>query len=352
MSTSDKSCYVSASKLKSNDDGVCDVIGKLQNMSTADEEIALSVCANCGKEGDDINNTCNKCKMVKYCNAVCKKVHKKKHKEECEAYQRRATEKHDEKLFKQPPPQFGDCPICFIRMPSLETGWGYYSCCGKVICSGCAHAPLYDNQGNEVDNQKCPFCRTPKPTSNEEAKEREKERMKVNDPIAIYNLGYYYEQGKYGYTQDYAKALEYWHRSAELGYSPAYCSIGFAYQLGQGVERDEKKGNHYTELAAMMGSTIARDNLAITEERLARENLGNIDESIGNIHRALKHHTTAVGGGYSQSLNKIKEWYQAGLIEKKNYTKALQLYQTYLGEIKSDQRDKAAAFSEEMYRYY
>jgi len=38
----------------------------------------VSVCANCGKEGssDEINNICNKCKMVKYCNAACKKKHR------------------------------------------------------------------------------------------------------------------------------------------------------------------------------------------------------------------------------------------------------------------------------------
>ena len=31
------------------------------------------ICANCGEEGNDINNTCNKCKTAKYCNAACKR---------------------------------------------------------------------------------------------------------------------------------------------------------------------------------------------------------------------------------------------------------------------------------------
>ena len=152
---------------KSNDDDVCEVNNILQNMSTADNDINMSVCSNCGKDG--ANNTCNKCKMVMYCNAVCKKVHKKKHKKDCEEYIRLAAEKHneelriaaekhDEELFKQPPQLEGDCPICFLRMPTLASGYKYMSCCGKVICSGCIRAPLYDNQGNKVDNQKCPFC--------------------------------------------------------------------------------------------------------------------------------------------------------------------------------------------------
>ena len=36
----------------------------------------VSMCASCGKEGTTDNmNTCNKCKMVNYCNAACKKKH-------------------------------------------------------------------------------------------------------------------------------------------------------------------------------------------------------------------------------------------------------------------------------------
>ena len=163
---SDKICKDSASK--SNSDGVCDsdIIGKLQNMSTANDTDSVSVCANCGKEGYDINNVCNKCKKATYCNATCKKKHRSKHKKQCEEYVKlaaqRAAELHDEKLFKQPPPK-EDCPICFIYLPSLRTGKRYKSCCGKVICCGCIHAPVYDDQGNEVDNKKCPFCRVPTP---------------------------------------------------------------------------------------------------------------------------------------------------------------------------------------------
>ena len=149
MSTSD--CKDSASK--SSDDGVCEMNNKLQNMSTADNN-SVSTCANCGKEGDDVDNICNKCRSVKYCNAACKKKHRSKHKKDCE---RRVAELHDEKLFKQPPPG-EDCPICFLRIPSLSTGRRYNDCCGKVICSGCAHAPVYDDQGNEVAEEKQNEC--------------------------------------------------------------------------------------------------------------------------------------------------------------------------------------------------
>ena len=41
-----------------NDDGLCEMNDMLRNMSTTDKDV--SVCANCGKEGSDVNNICNK----------------------------------------------------------------------------------------------------------------------------------------------------------------------------------------------------------------------------------------------------------------------------------------------------
>ena len=127
MSTSND-CNDGASK--SNND-VCEVNDMLQNMSTASDNNSNDVikCANCGKEGSTVTNTCNKCKMVMYCNASCKKKHRHKHKKDCEDHQRlvaeHAAKLHDEKLFKQPPTLEEDCPICFLRIPSLSSGSTY-----------------------------------------------------------------------------------------------------------------------------------------------------------------------------------------------------------------------------------
>jgi len=337
MSTSDIS-KDGASKSKCDDD-VCEEIGKLQNMSTADDKDNASICANCGKEG--AKNICNKCKEVKYCNAACKKKHRHKHKKDCEEHVRHAAELHDEKLFKEPPSN-EDCPICFIRLPTLRpTGSKYKLCCGKVICCGCYFAPIYDNQGNMVDEDKqnqCPFCRVLAPKSGE-VNERLNKRLKLGDAIAIHNVGCYYRGATYGYPQDDTKALQLWHRAGELGYSEAYVCIGYAYSNGKGVEIDEKKADYYYEIAAMRGNVKARCNL------------GNNEARAGNFERALKHYMIAVRGGYTGSLDTIREMYTNGHAAKADYTKALQLYQKYLGEIKSTQRDEAAA-ADEKYRYY
>jgi len=105
------------------------------------------------------------------------------------------------------------------------------------------------------------------------------------------------------------------------------------------VEVDINIATHYYELAAMRGDVIARHNLGLFEV-----------ES-GNKDRALKHWMIAVRDGGSKSLENIKILYGYGDATKEDYTKALQSYQSYLGEIKSKQRDEAAAANED-YRYY
>ena len=229
---------------------------KIEDLSNENDEIA--VCANCGKEGSNFN-ICNKCKEAKYCNASCKKKHRSKHKKRCE---KRVAELHDEALFGEPPPQDGDCPICFLRLPSLDNGRRYMECCGKMICSGCFHADVYDNHGNVIADDKCPFCRTPVPTSNEEVIERLKKRMEIGDEHAFFLMGNHNFYGHNGLPQDRAKAIELWRKAGKFGYN----NLGNAYYKGGGVERDEKMAKHFLELAAMEGIVAARHNLGIDEE--------------------------------------------------------------------------------------
>ena len=314
------------------------IIEKLQamkvsdgNTSTSSNTNTLSICANCGKEGSDSDmNICNKCKSVKYCNAACKKKHRSKHKKKCD---RRVLELNDEKLFKQPPPPMGDCPICFHLLPILNTGRGYYSCCGKTICSGCIHAVALRD-----DEEKCPFCRTPAP-DDEENIQRLKKRVELDDYVAVYGLGSYYAEGLYGFHQNYAKALELWHRAAEMGNIESYHNIGYSYLHGEGVQEDMNKARHYWELAAMGGHVGSRFNLGLLEEKA------------GNMERALKHYMIAARGGESNSLKATQALFKDGQATKDDYTKALQLYQAYLDEVKSDQREKAVAF-DKLFEYY
>jgi len=212
-------------------------------------------------------------------------------------------------------------------------------CCGKVICSGCIHAPIYDDKGNEVDNEKCPFCRTPPPYSHEKLIKCFEKRAELNDSGGINNLGGFYSEGRYGLSQNIAKAIELWNRAGELGSADAYYKLGNVYMNGYGVEIDMKKAIHYWELAAIGGNVDARHNLGCSEGRAS------------NTDKALKHFMNAIEGGYAASLGIIKLMYKEGEATKEDYTNALRSYQAYLDEIKSDQRDKAAS-SNDRYKYY
>jgi len=238
----------------------------------------------------------------------------------------------DKILFRQPPPK-EDCPICFLRLPHLFTGSTFYLCCGKDICHGCDYA-----LSNIDEEEKCPFCRTPAPDSDEEVNEREGRLVEKGNAEAIHNLGIDYREG-IDRPRDYGKSLELSYRAAELGCSEAFCSIGWAYEMGQSVEVDLKKAIRYYELAAIKGSVVARGNLGAHED------------NAGNFNRALKHCLIAVRGGDNDSLKIIKDLYLDGHATKEDYTKALRARQAYLGEIKSRQRDEAAADDDD-YRYY
>jgi len=275
------------------------------------------------------NNDPNTSEIIKSLDCMCMEYAEKKINVEKKI--------NDEELFKQPPPA-EDCPICFLRMPSLDTGWRYQTCCGKQICSGCVYAPVYDDQGNEVDNRKCPFCRVLYPTS-DEVVVMLKKRIDADDAIATYTLGYYYSEGTYGFPQEYEKALELYNRAGELGHAKAYNDIGHAYYDGKGVEVDKKKMKYYWELSAMGGYAEARHNIGVEEE------------IAGNIDRALKHYMIAVRAGDNDSLMEIQDLYSSGHATKEDYTKALRAYQEYLDEIKSPQRDAVAATYEDCLYY-
>jgi len=306
------------------------------------------ICASCGKEG--ASNTCNKCKMVKYCNAACKKRHRHKHKKDCEEHVRRvaeleeeenkrAAELHEIELFKQPPQKDEECPICFQRLPYVDTGKRYQACCGKLICSGCIHAPVYDNQGNARDNKICPFCRIQMAElDDEDIVKGVQKRVDAGDAESMCHFGIFYSHGMHGLSRDYAKALDLFHRAAELGLVGAYNNIGNAYYAGNGVERDMKKALHYWEVAAMRGNVDSRHNLGFMEEKA------------GNMDRAIRHYLISVRSGYHGSLKNVQQHYSNGYATKDEYTEALRAYQNYLSEVKSRQRDEAAAARED-YKY-
>ena len=196
-----------------------------------------SICANCGKgeESSGDLKACTACKLlVKYCNRDCQIAHRPQHKKVC---RKRAAELYDEALFQERPRE-EECPICMLPPPIYEndTGMTFHSCCGKHICNGCGDKMDEIGAGNL-----CPFCRTPCPTSDEEAVNRLKKLMEKGNADAFYMLAGCYDRGTYGLPQDMAKAKDLYLKAGELGCALAYYNLGSQYANGDGMEIDTKK---------------------------------------------------------------------------------------------------------------
>ena len=198
---------------------------------------------------------------------------------------KRAAELRDEILFKQPESSHrGDCPICCLPLQLDKEKSTMSSCCSKVICNGCNYA----NQVREAERRlekSCPFCREPIPSTEEECHKQAMKRVEANDPVAMCGEGFLqYQKG------DYSSAFEYSKKAAELGYVGAHFRLGLMYIDGQGVEKDEKKSIHHTEVAAIGGHPDARCNLAYYEERN------------GDMKRAVRHLIIAATQGSDESI--------------------------------------------------
>ena len=304
-------------------------------------------CAECGgEEGGVVNlKACKSCMLVKYCNVNCQRNHWPKHKKECKL---RATELHDEALFKDPPAK-EDCPICFLPMPfkliscmtlppanitsvpihdfadaneelaNISTEH-YYSCCGKYICGGCMHS--FVESGNE---ETCPFCKSEIDKTDEERVEEVMKRVEVNDAGAIYVLGNDYYYGKLGLLRDQERAMALWKQAAALGSSKAHFQLGAYYHAGG----DLKKIKIHYEAAAMAG------------HEWARSKLGTMEVDSENMGQAVKHWTIAASAGNCYAMKNLLIAFNHGSTSRATIDATLTAYNTSCAEMRSDARDAA-----------
>jgi tetratricopeptide (TPR) repeat protein len=294
----------------------------------AEKEAEVMVCANCGiAQVDDIKleMLCDGCQSVRYCSDICQENHREQHEEECK---QRKAELHDKELFEQPEEScYGECPLCFFPLSLDEDKSSLSSCCCKLMCKGCEYAH-HIQYGSDT----CPFCREPAVNGEEENRKRLMERVKVNDPNALQQMG-----GRHYFEGDYETAFEYLKKAAELGDAAAHHNLGNMYRNGEGVEKDEEKAIHHHEKAAIGGDPEARHNLATIEE-----------ERNGNVGRAVKHLIIAANLGYEESMKMLWKHYSAGNITKEDLEATLRSHKAAIDATKSAQRDEGEAFHQQL----
>ena len=294
------------------------------------EELSLmtSCCASCGvAEVDDIKllKECDNCDLVRYCSDECQRDHWSQHEEACK---KRAAELRDELLFRQPESSYlGDCPICCLPIPLDKSKSGAQACCSKRICNGCHHA----NQKRELRArcvQKCPFCREPLPTTEEEGDKLNMKRIEANDPFAIY------QQGAAQYMKgDYHGAFDNYTKAAALGDVEAQYQLSVLYDEGKGVEKDEGKRIQLLEEAAIGGHPTARWNLGCHEN------------NNGNAERAVKHLRIAATQGDDDSMKALMSFFRIGRVSKEDLAATLRAKKAAVDATKSPQRKEAEELS-------
>ena len=157
---------------------------------------------------------------------------------------------------------------------------------------------------------------------------------------AFKNEAMCYKNGTFGYPRDPTKAFELYLRASELGDSVACRTVAEAYLNGEGVEKSFKKGKHYYEQAALMGSSDARHFLG--DEELRK----------GNYERATKHYMIAAAFGLNYSVYQIQDFVKKGYVANNHYENALKVHQEYIESIRSEQRDEAVAAMPSEFSYY
>lgn len=161
--------------------------------------------------------------------------------------------------------------------------------------------------------------------------ERTRKRAESNDRRACYALGWKYFRGFGGLEQNDKKALEFIGQAADLGSNRAHHALGIFYLEGTVVAKDEEKAMHHLRLAAIGG---------VAESRYA---LGVLGSRKNDTELALTHWIIAAEAGNDESLGMIKQCYMKGHVTKDVFARALRAHKSVTDELKSDQRDRAAA---------
>ncbi|MCH7937956.1 MAG: sel1 repeat family protein [Proteobacteria bacterium] len=97
------------------------------------------------------------------------------------------------------------------------------------------------------------------------------EGAKKGKPLAQFKLGLMYYKGR-GTARDYTKAVHWWRRAAEQGFTEALNNLGMSYGNGDGVEQDYVQAHKWFDLAASRHPPVGkRRNSVRDRDFLARK---------------------------------------------------------------------------------
>lgn len=258
----------------------------------------------------------------------------------------KCKDQQDPELWKPHPPS-EECPVCLVPLPlasSSKRHVMYFSCCGKRLCCACVeeHQRALNITNAKRDKKKlppieftCAFCRTPEPKDDKESTDLLEKRKEIDDAWAVYHLALGYKEGYRGQSKDGRKALELYHRAADLGCEQAISQLGLAYLRGNlgnyDVAIDKKKGQGFLEDAAKKGNIDARHNL------------GTFEYERDNHDDALRHWKLAAEAGDEDAVKCLWMYFSKGKLSKADLENTLRVHKDAIDEMNSEFRARLIA---------
>ena len=235
-----------------------------------------------------------------------------------------------------------ECPACMVPLPLENGNCTYWACCSKRLCAACCkehdRALLVTNRKRHKKKQPplektCAFCRIPIHKNDVELVSRHEKNIAKDDSRAMFNLAGMYLQGDKGLRKDEVKAFELLQLAAGQGCAEAIGQLGFFAVDGQPDSiPDQTKANEYFEKAAAKGHSLSRVALA---DILAQE---------GEIELAIKHWHLAAAAGFDHTTKYLWDCFSKGKLSKSDLEKALRAHKAASDEMKSEERERFAAY--------
>ena len=237
-------------------------------------------------------------------------------------------------------PQQDECPLCMITLPPHESECLYLTCCGKTVCWGCA---FYGMVGVHVRNGRdlseamelgeiCPFCRESHVRAYKSVMNRAEDRQHE----AMFQVGMYGLKGKNSHTVNEAEGMKWLQVAVEAGSGKAAFQLGRWYFGGEFVDHDIEKALGYFRKGAELGYTPSFHimGLILLED-------GEIEEGMLNFRKA------AIGGVSNSGLFiALRYGFSKGYITKEEYALTLRKNQAICDELNSEGRQKFRLFLE------
>jgi len=248
----------------------------------------------------------------------------------------------DPDLWKPHPPT-EECPVCLVPLPLQGNRASYFACCGRMVSQACHEENC---RALRITNRKrndkklppmelsCAFCRIPTISKSDlEGIRMHQDRIaKKGDVNAMVVLAGKYMTGESGLVRDYAKALELYHRAADLGSPKALGMLGYYFLNGPvGVIEDKEKARIYLEDAAKKGDVVSRGLLGALKEDHQQPDL------------AIKHFKLAATAGHERAMKELWKYFPSKLT-KAELEETLRAHKEACDEMNSEERERYEAW--------